>query len=115
MKATVFVKEVYNITGIGPVPVVEIRQGVLKENMELHVKNRTMTIATMEMNKMKVKEASSGSVGLSLRGGNYTVLKELKGQEVIFSDEKIQTHVTLKSRPNKAKGAFSFITDLFKR
>jgi len=115
MKATVFLKEVYNITGLGPVSVVEIRQGVLKEGMSLHVKNRKMTINTMELNKMKIKEASSGSVGLSLRGSDYKILKELRGQEVIFSDETIHTQVTLKSRPNKSRGTFSFITDLFNR
>jgi translation elongation factor EF-1alpha len=115
MQAKVILQDVYKITGIGVVPVVIVQEGTLKPGMKLVVQGREMTINSMEQRHKSIQTATSGYVGLSISNADYDLLNSLKGKEVIFSEEGIRTKVPLKAKPNHPKGAFSFITDLFKK
>lgn len=116
MQATVIIKDVFNITGIGAITTVELKQGILKKGMKLNVKERVMTVKTMEQNHKQLEEAKSGTIGVLLQNADHKILKELKGSTVTFTAEgNIRTQIPLKSRPNHPKGAFSFLTNLFKK
>jgi translation elongation factor EF-Tu-like GTPase len=87
METVVLIKDVYNITGIGPVPVGAVKSGVLRVGMKLNIGGRIMTLKSIEHHHDQLSEAEVGTnVGISLQGGDYKLLKSFEGKEVIFSE-----------------------------
>ena len=105
MEATLFIQDVYHITGIGVIPVGQIKKGTLKIGMQASLNGKVATIKTIEMHREQLQEAHEGdNVGLSLSGvGKRDVSK---GIEVIFSDEGALVAQT-KPEPIRPKGFFS--------
>ena len=116
MQATVVIKDVFNITGIGAVITVDVKHGILKKGMKLNVDSKTMTIKSMDKGHRQLNEVSSGMVAVALQNGDKRVLRELKGRTVTFTMQgNVPTQVPIRPHPSRPKGAFSFITDLFKK
>lgn len=72
MQATILIQDVYNITGIGVVPVGEVKQGTLKTGMQAVVNGKTVTVKTIEMHHEQLEEAHEGdNIGMHKRHLRY--------------------------------------------
>jgi translation elongation factor EF-Tu-like GTPase len=66
--ARFFIQDVYNITGIGPIPVGKVEDGVLRVGMKTTIQGKTFEVKTLEMHHEQVQEAKVGdSVGMSIK------------------------------------------------
>jgi len=107
--AIIHITDVYNITGIGCVPVGMVKEGVFRVGMKANVQGKVMVVNTIETHHEQLKEASAGqNIGFSLQNGDFGLLKRLKGMQVTFSDDgRSRTDVPLTPEPRRAKPAFS--------
>lgn len=103
METRFFVQHVFRISGVGPVPVGNVVEGSLRPGMKLVIEGKTMSIGSLEMRHKEVQEARQGdNVGIKLIDGDYDLLKKVKRQEVVFSDDgSALTQVTLKPKEKK--------------
>ncbi len=82
---TFFIQDIFNITGIGVVPVGQVKSGTLKIGMKLTLDGKTMGIKSIEMYHTPVKEAKEGdSVGITLTDGDLNLLKNYVRKTVEF-------------------------------
>ena len=66
--ATFFIQDVYNITGIGAVPVGRVESGILRIGMKANLDGNTVEIKTIEKHHEQIKEAQTGdNVGISVK------------------------------------------------
>ncbi len=122
MKATVFVQDVFRISGLGVIPVGSVKSGVLRTGMKLNIAGRIMTVKSIEMHHRQVTEAHAGdNIGFSLENGDYGLIKSACGQDVTFSDDAaVVTRVIKKPEPViipepiHPKGFFDSIIDFFR-
>lgn len=118
MEATVFIQDVFNITGLGPVPVGEVRSGVLMVGMTLTLNGKTMVLQTIEMHHEQLKQANVGDhVGFSFKGGDRKALEAVKGQEVTFVGGRTEAARSepIKNEPIHPKGLLDTIKGFFRR
>jgi translation elongation factor EF-1alpha len=117
MQARFFLQDVYNITGLGVIPVGQVKEGILKIGMKLNIDGKVMTVKTMEMHHNQLKEAKPGdNIGITLKDGDRKMLEKLKQTELIFSDQDTMNYSgSLKQNPSQPEGTFSFIKKLFKK
>jgi len=88
MQAIVSIEDVYNVTGVGAIPVGNVKSGTLKIGMKLNINGKIMSVESIEMNHQKVQEANEGNkIGFSLSGGDYNTLKSIGRRDVAFSDD----------------------------
>jgi len=114
MQTTFFVQDVYRITGIGAVPVGNVRKGTLKVGLKIKIGEKVITITRIEQHHETVQEAAEGAnVGITLDNVDYELLKRLISEEIIFGDVRIETSV--RPEPVKPKGVLASIKGLFKR
>jgi len=65
--ATFFIQDVYNITGIGSVPVGKVESGILRIGMKANVDGKIIEIKAIEKHHKQIKEAQTGdNVGISV-------------------------------------------------
>ena len=77
-EAVVFIQGVYNITGIGPIPVGNVKSGTLKIGMKLNVNGVVREVKGIEMHHQKIQEAHVGdNVGISFVAANYDTLQNV--------------------------------------
>lgn len=125
MDAVVYMKDVFKITGIGFVIVGDIKSGILKKGMKIDINGSLAQVKMIEMNRKTVDEANSGdAVGFALSNVKYESLIELKGKDLVFSEELTQPiaqntedvkTVTDKYENIQPKGFFDSLKDLFKK
>jgi len=90
MGAKVKIIDVYNIAGIGCVPVGKVTEGTLRVGMTANINGKVMFLKTIEMNHRKVKEANvNDNIGFSLQNGDIDSLNSVRGTEVQFEGEGI--------------------------
>ncbi len=66
--AIFFIQEVYNIAGIGPVPVGKVERGVLRIGMKANIDGKIIEIKSIEKHHEQIKEAQTGdNVGISVK------------------------------------------------
>jgi translation elongation factor EF-1alpha len=112
MEAKMKVADVYNITGVGPVVVGCVTEGLLLKGMKTSVSGKVMTIKSMEMQHKSLSQANVGdNLGMAFSGGDYNLLKSCKDKELIFSGEA--TESTAEKRDNSPK--VGFFQSLFRR
>ena len=110
MRTTVYIQDVYNITGIGVVPVGAVKDGELRIGMKLTINGVVMTLKSIEMHHQSLQVAHVGdNIGFTLQGGNKNLLNQVKGKHVIFSDEVNETTNVASKPVEKKKGFFSFL------
>jgi elongation factor 1-alpha len=115
MKAVFFIQDVYNITGLGPVPVGQVKEGIIKLGMQLNVNGKVMEIKSIEMHHEQLKEANQGyNVGIALRNGDYNLLKQFIRKDVVFTDEP-SPKVLQTEQDIKPEGAFGFLNKIFRK
>ncbi|MBN1274858.1 hypothetical protein JXA12_01010 [Candidatus Woesearchaeota archaeon] len=114
MEATIFIMDVYHITGIGVIPVGEVKDGTLTAGMQAGINGKTATVKTIEMHHEQLQEAHVGDhIGFSLVGVGKKDL--VKGMTVRFSDQEAPVAATpsgAKPEPIHPKG---FLGRLFGR
>ncbi|MCG2791390.1 MAG: hypothetical protein L6305_06550 [Actinomycetia bacterium] len=116
MQAKFFIQDVYNITGMGPIPVGQVKEGVLRLGMKLNLNNRIMTVTIIEMHHTKISEAKTGdNVGITLGNADLGLLKSASRSEVIFSDEGTPTKIQLKQSTVQPEGVFGFLKKIFRK
>ena len=117
MQSVVFIQDVYNITGIGAVPVGNIKSGTLRIGMKSNINGKIMTVKSIEMHHQQIQEAHYfDNIGFSLSGGDYQTLKSVIRQDVTFSDDgNIETGIIEKPEPIHPKGFLDSIKGLFQR
>ena len=82
--------------------------------MKANVNEREMEIKSIEMNHKQIPEAKKGdNIGISLRNGDYQLLKGLVNTEIVFSGEGITPQNV--QNTVKPEGAFSFIKKIFQK
>jgi len=82
---TFFIMDVYRITGVGVVPVGQVKGGILKVGMKLALEGKSMEIKSMQMHHKDIKEAKEGDqVGFALINGDYDLLKKYARKYVDF-------------------------------
>ena len=114
MDARVFIQDVYNITGIGPIPVGQVKEGVLRIGMSLNINGKVMTVNGMEMHHKKIQEAQTGdNIGITLKNADYNLLKSIIRTEVTFSGDG--TVQTIRQQPTQPEGTFSFLRKIFRK
>jgi translation elongation factor EF-1alpha len=65
--ATFLIQDVYNITGIGAVPVGRVESGILRIGMKANVDGNVIEIKTIEKHHVQIKEAQTGdNIGISV-------------------------------------------------
>ena len=117
MQAKVFIQDVYNITGIGVVPVGQVKEGILKLGMKLNIGGTIMTVKTIEMHHNQLQEAKPGdNIGFSLQGGDKNLVQSVAQTVVTLSDEGVANQP--RSTPQvqqatKPEGAFGFLKKIF--
>ncbi len=83
--ATFFIVDVYRITGVGVVPVGQVKGGILKVGMKLALEGKIMEIKNMQMHHKDITEAKEGDqIGFSLVNGDYDLLKKYARKCVDF-------------------------------
>jgi len=55
-----FIQDLYSITGIGVIPVGQVKSGTLKIGMKLKLNGKIMEIKSIEMHHNHIKEAKEG-------------------------------------------------------
>jgi len=66
--ATFFIQDVYNIAGIGAVPVGKVESGVLRIGMKANIDGKIIEIKSIEKHHEQIKEAQPGdNVGISVK------------------------------------------------
>jgi GTPase len=105
-EAVFYIEQCYSVTGIGTIPVGKVTRGVLAIDMQASINGEVIVLKSIEKNHTQHETANVGeSVGLSFKG-NTKVLKNMKGQEIIFSSEgAVRNTVTTQSE--KPKGFLS--------
>ena len=69
--------DIYNITGIGVVPVGEVIEGTLKPGYICQVAGKQGEVKTIEMHHQEVKQATIGDkIGFNLKGVNAQDIKK---------------------------------------
>jgi translation elongation factor EF-1alpha len=91
-KATLFVQDVYTITGFGVVPCGIVEDGKIQVGMKLNINGTIMTVKTIEKSKDSVQEAEKGdSIGFTVEGVSFELAKSLLGSanksRIVFSDD----------------------------
>ncbi|MBD3209226.1 hypothetical protein GF367_02300 [Candidatus Woesearchaeota archaeon] len=87
MEATIYLQDVYHITGLGVVPVGEVKSGTLRVGMRAGVNGKTAVVKTIEMHHEQLQEAHAGdNIGFSLGGVGKKDL--FKGTTIRFSDQE---------------------------
>jgi len=113
MEAIIVIESVFNITGLGAVPVGVVRSGTFMVGMQATIGGMPMTVKTIEMNHNQLREAPAGSkVGFSLEGGDLEALNSAVGQEIRFSGSGSPQQVS--PEPIHPKGLWDSIKGLFK-
>ena len=117
MQAAVFIQDVYNITGIGAVPVGIVKSSAFRIGMKLDINGKIMTVKSIEMHHQQLQEAHEGdNIGFTLNGGDYKLLKSVVGQDVTFSDEEtIETRKIERQEPIHPEGFLDSLKKIFKR
>ena len=78
------VVDVFNIAGIGVIPVGEVMSGQLSRGMKANLNGKIVEIKSMEMNHQQLSVANTGDkVGMSLKGAKKEDVQ--KGQIIEFS------------------------------
>ena len=121
MQAKVFIQDVYNITGIGVVPVGQVKEGVLKLGMKLNIGGTVMTVKTIEMHHNQLQSANPGdNIGFSLQGGDKNLVQSVARSIVTLSDEGTMNQATPRvqqtpqvQQSTKPEGAFGFLKKIF--
>ncbi len=116
MSATVFIQGVYRITGIGVVPVGNVKDGILKIGMKLDIDGKIMAVKSIEMRHQQVQEAHAGdNIGFSLENEDYELLKKVARTNVDFYGEGvIKAQVSEKPEPTHPKGVFGGLISFVK-
>ncbi len=90
MAATVHIDAVFNITGVGPVPVGKVEAGTLRPGMTLNAGGKAFTVKRIEMHHAEVPQAVVGdNVGISFAEAtaqDHAALKELAKKRVEFAE-----------------------------
>ena len=107
MEATIYVQDVYNITGIGVVPVGEVKSGTLRIGMRTNANGVLGTVKTIEMHHQQLQEANAGdNIGFTIKGLGKKDL--CKGMTLTFTDHGEPAMMTAeKPEPIHPKGLFS--------
>lgn len=116
MSATVFIQDVYRITGIGIIPVGNVKEGILRIGMKLNIDRKIMAVKSIEMRHQQVQEAHAGdNIGFVLENGDYDLLKKVARTNVNFYGEGvIKAQVTEKPEPTHPKGVFGELASFVK-
>ena len=103
MKATVFIQDVYTITGIGIVPVGQVKSGVFRVGMKSNIGGKVMEVKSIEMHHQQLTEANVGdNIGFNLKNGDKNLIQAVCRTEVEFSDEQGSTPVAQTSASPEA-------------
>jgi len=115
MVIKVRIVDVYNISGIGAVPVGVVTEGTFRMGMTLNINGKVMTVKTIEMNHRGVMEANvNDKIGFSLENGDVDSLNSVRGTEVQFEGEGIKVNQKKGQNPTKPKGFFGELFSRFK-
>ena len=116
MNATVFIQDVFRITGVGIIPVGNVKDGTLKIGMKLNIDGKVMAVKSIEMHHQQIQEAHVGdNIGFSLENGDYELLKKVARTDVTFSGEgTAETQVIEKPEPIHPKGVFGELASFVK-
>jgi len=83
--ATFFIQDIYKITGIGVIPVGQVKSGILRIGMKANIGGELVEIKSIEVHHVVMKEAKEGDiVGLYLKNGNYDTLRNYVRKDVEF-------------------------------
>ncbi len=114
MTARVLIDDVYRLTGVGPVPVGLVKEGVLKIGMDLEIEGTIMTVKSIEMHHKQIQEAKEGDdIGMTLANADYNLLKGKIRTEAFFSGEGVISQTPIEPETTKPEGAFSFLKKIF--
>ena len=85
-KGTFRIIDVYNIKGVGVIPVGEVMSGQLAPGMKTTLNGKVVEIKTMEANHQKLSVANFGNkIGMSLKGASKEDVA--KGQIIEFMNQ----------------------------
>lgn len=83
--ARFFIMDVYNITGIGPIPVGRVEDGTLRIGMKATLDEKIFTIKSMEMKHKQILNAVKGdNVGISLTMSGSSSSNQVKNSPGFF-------------------------------
>ena len=116
MNATVFIQDVFRITGVGIIPVGNVKDGTLKIGMKLNIDGKVMVVKSIEMHHQQIQEAHAGdNIGFCLENGDYELLKKVARTCITFSGEgAVKTQIIEKPEPIHPKGVFSELVSFVK-
>ncbi|MFH1127031.1 MAG: hypothetical protein V1718_02880 [archaeon] len=115
MKAIVFIKGFYNISGIGPLLTATVKEGILKTGMSINISGRIMAVQSIEIEYQDIKESKPGdNIAITLKNADSDLLKQIVNSDMTFTDEP-SAQASQLPKPNHPKGAFSFLTGIFKK
>jgi len=116
MQTVFFIQDVYNITGIGAIPVGNIKSGKLIVGMTVTINGKAMTLKSIEKNHTQFKEAHAGdNVGITLSDADYKTLKAVSRSDIIFVGDDNMMVNEQKPEPIHPKGIFDSIKSLFRK
>ncbi|NIO44487.1 MAG: hypothetical protein GTN36_02945 [Candidatus Aenigmarchaeota archaeon] len=107
MRATVLIKDVFQMVGVGVVPVGIVTKGVLKQGMKTNIEGKIMTVKFIEKQHQQTKEAHEGEkIGFSLKNAKKSLLLKFREQEVTFYEYEDEIPIISKES-EKEEGFFS--------
>jgi selenocysteine-specific translation elongation factor len=88
MKASFFIKDIFNIPSIGPILAGVVKSGELSVGMQARVAGKTLLVKALEQKNSKIDLAvAEDSVGVILEEADYDLLKPYIKQEIVFDNE----------------------------